>query len=151
MNSVERFIGGLTTGVLSASNMLINKCLRLWKRLESWLPASQKRTETKSTMPLEMCSSLSLSSLPSSTSIQSHPSIKFMTSSANAPDKPSTVSSSRTNQTKTDMATKEQNEILVLRSKIAYVSGLLQGLSMKESLNERMKETLIRAIDRINE
>ena len=49
------------------------------------------------------------------------------------------------------MATKEQNEILVLRSKIAYVSGLLQGLSMKESLNERMKETLIKAIDRINE
>lgn len=151
MNSVERFIGGLTTGVLSASNMLINKCLRLWKRLESWLPASQKRTETKSTMPLETFSSLSSSSLPSSTSIQLHPSIKFMTSSANAQDKPSTVSSSRTNQTKTDMATKEQNEILVLRSKIAYVSGLLQGLSMKESLNEKMKETLIRAIDRINE
>ena len=65
-------------------------------------------------------------------------------SSANVQAKQSTASSSRT-QSKNDP------EIVVLKSKIAYVSGLLEGLTMRESLASDVKQKLADCIERIRD
>lgn len=144
MNWSNSYTRGLTREACRVGNMLKNKCLRSLKRLVNFPLGLRERTRKPLPMPSEMCSSLSLSSPISLESTLSNPLTKFTMSSANAQAKQSTASSSRT-------ATKNDPEIVVLKSKIAYVSGLLEGLTMRESLSGEVKQKLADCIERIRD
>lgn len=67
-------------------------------------------------------------------------------SSVQEQEKQSTVSLSKT---KVDFDDEVLQEWVALRGKVAYVSGLLEGLAMKESLSQDIKSKLKECINTI--
>ena len=67
-------------------------------------------------------------------------------SSVQEQEKQSTVSLSKT---KVDFDDEVLQEWVALRGKVAYVSGLLEGLAMKESLSQDIKSKLRECINTI--